>query len=188
MSGREVKPFLVDTSSLIAFCKTNYATLVFQTLQMETSNVCNEEVKRQQSSCGDFFQERACDKYLRLLRENRNPDVRFVGQYKSGVENQGERSLETIFRNHPGDVLFVLLFDFDAIERFQRLKEEVGGPALDTRIDLPNYAFERLRRDEILTDEEYCKATYQMGVEEGWIKRHALELDSISEIDCPQFP
>ncbi|MFC7081904.1 hypothetical protein [Halorussus caseinilyticus] len=150
--------------------------------------MCNEEVKRQKSSCDDFFQKRACEKYLQLLRENRNPDVRFVEPYESGVENQGERSLETIFRNHPEDVKFVLLFDFDAIERFQRLKEDVGGAALDTRIDLPNYAFERLRRDEILTDEEYCKATYQMGVEEGWMKRHALKLDSVSRIDCPQFP
>ncbi len=188
MSCREVKPLLVDTSSLVAYCKTNYASVVFQTLQMETSNVCNEEVKRQKSSCDDFFQKRACEKYLQLLRENRNPDVRFVEPYESGVENQGERSLETIFRNHPEDVKFVLLFDFDAIERFQRLKEDVGGAALDTRIDLPNYAFERLRRDEILTDEEYCKATYQMGVEEGWMKRHALKLDSVSRIDCPQFP
>lgn len=188
MSGRAVKPFLVDTSSLIAFCKTDYAALVFETLAMETSNVCNEEVKRQQSSCNDFFQKRACEEYLRLLRANRNPDVRFVEKYEPGVEDQGERSLEAIFRSRPDDVKFVLLFDFDAIEAFESLKRELGGEALDTRISLPNYAFERLRRDGKMSDEEYCGATYQMGVEEGWMARHALELDAVSEVDCPQFP
>lgn len=188
MRSSAVKPFLVDTSSLIAYCKTDYATLIFETLEMETSNVCNEEVKRQRSSCNDFFQKRACEEYLRLLRNNRNPDVRFIEKYKSGVEDQGERSLEAIFRSHPEDVKFILLFDFDAIENFESLKQEIGGDALNTRIDLPNYAFERLRRDGKMSDTEYCKATYQMGVEEGWITRHALELDSVSKIDCPQFP
>lgn len=188
MGDSSVPPFLVDTSSLIAFCKTEYATLVFETLAMETSNVCNEEVKRQKGSCDDFFQRRACEEYLRLLRKNRNPDVRYVAEYKSGVEDQGERSLRTIFRDHPEDVKFILLFDFDAIEKFEALKREIGGVALNTRVDLPNYAFERLRRGGKMSDTEYCKATYQMGVEEGWMARHALELDSVSDIDCPQFP
>lgn len=183
-----VKPLLVDTTSLIAYCKTCYDEFLFRTLQMETSNVCNEEIKRQRSTGNDFVQKQACKRYLELLRENKNPDVHWVEGYRSSVENQGEQSLETIFREHPDDVKFILLFDFDAIERFEKLKEELGGHALDTRIDLPNYAFERLRRDGKMSDEEYCQATYQMGVEEGWMKRHALKFDSVSTVDCPEFP
>lgn len=189
MSGNDVNPFLIDTSSLIAYCKTNYAYDVFQTLQMETSYVCNEEVKRQKSSTNDFFHKRACEKYLRLLRDNRNPDIHKKREdYKPGVENQGEQTLEVLFRDNPDDVKYILLFDFDAIENFEHVKEEIGGPALNTRIDLPNYAFERLRRDDVMTDNEYCKATYQMGVEEDWMEQHALKLDHVSDIDCPRFP
>lgn len=155
---------------------------------METSNVCNEEIKRQKSSSNDLIHRSACQEYLRLLRENRNPDVYRVEDYKSGVDNQGEDTLETIFKKYPEDVKYILLFDFDAIENFEDLKHDIGGAALNTRIDLPNYAFERLRKDGIITDETYCKATYQMGVEEGWLDRHALNLDSVSDIDCPRFP
>lgn len=188
MDSSGVSPFLVDTSSLIAYCKTSYDAFLFETVQMETSNVCNEEVKRQKSSCDDFYQKRACERYLQLLRQNRNPDVNWVEEYKSCVENQVERSLEEIFRDHPDEVKFILLFDFDAIERFEDLKKEIGGHALDTRIDLPNYVFERLRRGGKMSNDEYCQATYQMGVEEGWMKRHALEFDSVSPVDCPEFP
>lgn len=188
MATGRVKPVLVDTSSLVAFCKTDYATQVFTSLQMATTNVCNEEVKRQKSTVDDFYHERACELYLELLRDNRNPDVLHVEDYRPGVEDQGEKTLEDVFTSHPDDFKFVLLFDFDAIERFEDLKVELGGAALDTRVDLPNYAFERLRRDGLMTNDEYCTATYQMGVAEGWLKRHALRLDSVSPVDCPEFP
>lgn len=188
MSSSGVQPFLVDTTSLLAYCKTNYDSFLFETLRMGTSNVCNSEIKRQKDATDDFYKKRACERYLDLLRKERNPDVHWVEEYKPNVEDQGEQTLETLFKNNPDEVKFILLFDFDAIERFEELKRELGGHALNTRIDLPNYAFERLRRDGKMSDEEYCKATYQMGVEEGWMKRHALKFDSVSPVNCPQFP
>lgn len=188
MGNGALKPILVDTSALVAICKTCYDRQVYDTLQMSTTNVCNEEIKRQKDKRNSYCHRQACERYLELLRENSNPDVCYVEDYKPHVENQGEQTLEEIFREYHEDVKYILLFDFDAIERFDELKREISGEALNTRIDLPNYAFERLRRDGFMTDSEYCKATYQMGVEEGWMKKHALKFDSVSDVDCPQFP
>lgn len=179
---------LVDTSSLIAYCKTSYDEMVFRQLKMSTTNVCNEEVARQKGATEYHEQQRACNRYLELLREEKNPDVEYVEPYKPYVENQGEESLEAVFRQYPREVKYVLLFDFDAIERFESLKSALGGRATDTRISLPNLAFEILRRNEEMSDDEYCNATYQMGIEEGWMDRHALKFDSVSTVNCPQFP
>lgn len=155
---------------------------------MGTTNVCNEEIGRQEGMSSDPGHRRACSRHFELLRENRNPDVRYVEEYEPYVENQGERTIEAVFREYPDAVKIILLFDFDSIERFENLKRDIGGGALETRIDLPNYGFERLRRDGVMTKEEYCEATYQMGQAEGWMKRHALQFDAVSPVNCPQFP
>lgn len=181
-------PILVDTSGLISICKTNYDEKLYTTLQMETTNICNEEIRRQKSSSDSICHQQACRRYLELLRQENNPDIRSVGTYKSHVEDQGEKSLERVFSEYPDAVKYILLFDFDAIEKFNDLRHDIGGEAINTKISLPNYGFELLRQRDHMDDEEYCKATYQMGVEENWMKRHALKLDNVSPIDCPQFP
>ena len=181
-------PILVDTTSLLAYCKTNYAESLFQTLTMTTTNVCNEEAKRQKGNSDRYEHNQACERYLELLTQEKNPDVYYVEAYKSYVEDQGEQTLESVFRSHPSTVKFILLFDFDAIESFNELKSEIGGDALNTKIALPNYAFEILRNAGDMTTEEYCKATYQMGVAENWMEKHALKFNSVSEVNCPQFP
>lgn len=181
-------PILVDTSSLVAYCKTSYDERLFRELSMSTTNVCNKEVKRQKDQQDSYPGRQACERYLDLLRTHRTPDVTFVEPYRPSVEDQGERSIETVLEAHPDSIDYILLFDFEAIERLEELKAEIGGAALNTKVSLPNFAFELLRRNDRMTDEEYCEATYQMGVEEGWMKRHALRFDEVSSIDCPQFP
>lgn len=181
-------PVLVDTSSLLAYCKTNYDMFLFQNLAMTTTNVCNEEVKRQKGVSDKYEHRQACKRYLSLLAQEKNPDVYYVEEYKPYVNDQGEQSLEKLFRSYPSAVDFVLLFDFDAIETFEELKSEIGGDALNTKISLPNYAFEQLRKAGKMSTETYCKATYQMGVAEDWMKEHALRFDSVSTVNCPQFP
>ncbi|HET7325517.1 MAG TPA: hypothetical protein VFJ06_14410 [Halococcus sp.] len=183
-----MKPVLVDTSSLLAYCKTNYDEFLFKRLQMTTTNVCNDEVNRQKSASDDFYKKRSCERYLDLCRDNKNPDIEYVERYKPNVENQGEQTLEYIFEEYPDEVKYILLFDFEAIEKFENLKYEIGGDAVDTRISLPNYAFELLRKNGEMSDDEYCKATYQMGVEEGWMARHAQKLASVSPVECDRFP
>ena len=182
-----VNPVIVDTSSLIAFCKTSFDELVFSTVSM-TTNICNEEVKRQKGVTDSLEHRSACERYLELLRQNSNPDIVNRGEYKHHVENQGEKSLIELFENHPRTIDYVLLFDFDAIERFQQAKIDIGAAATNTKISLPNYAFELLRQRGDLTDDEYCRATYQMGIAEGWMKRHALKIDAVSSVNCPEFP
>lgn len=188
MTGGARSPILVDTTALVAICKTDYDALLYRTLAMETTQVCNEEIKRQKGVSDDVCHREACRRHLELLRDEQNPDVRYVEGYEPHVENQGERTIEAVFRTNPDAVKIILTFDFDAIERLEESKQELGGAALDTRIDLPNYGFELLRRDGTLTTREYCEATYQMGLEEGWMKEHALRFDSVSPVDCPQFP
>lgn len=181
-------PVLVDTSSLIAYCKTTYDEMVFQQLRMSTTNVCNEEVTRQKGASTYHEHQQACNRYLELLRAEKNPDIEYIESYEPYVENQGEETLETVFRRYPQEVKYILLFDFEAIERFESVKSTIGGQAIDTKISLPNLAFEILRRNGKMSDDEYCKATYQMGIEEGWMNRHALKFDSVSAVNCPQFP
>lgn len=81
---------------------------------------------------------------------------------------------------------YILLFDFDAIEKIEQAKRRIG--ASHTIVSLPNYAFEILRKEDHMTDEEYCKATYQMATEEGWFKDHAAHIDAISPVNCPELP
>jgi hypothetical protein len=181
-------PILVDTSSLIAFCKTSYDEFLFGNLAMTTSNICNEEVKRQKGPSDELEHRTACQRYIDLLSQEKNPDIHYTGDYKPYVEDQGEKSLEDIFRHHPDAVDYILLFDFDAIESFEELKSDLGGSAVNTKISLPNHAFELLRQGHKITDDEYCKATYQIGCGEGWMKKHAQKFDAVSPIDCPQFP
>lgn len=187
MVGRP-DPVLVDTTSLVAFCKTDYDEFLFRRLAMSTTNVCNEEVKRQEGVSDRYEHRMACDRYLQLAAQENNPDTIYVEAYEPYVEDQGERSLETVFRAHPDAVEYVLLFDFDAIESFERLRHELGSAARNTRTSLPNHAFELLRREDVVTTEEYCQATYQLGVAEGWLKRHAQRFDSVSPVDCEEFP
>ncbi|MCH7659265.1 MAG: hypothetical protein IH933_01325 [Euryarchaeota archaeon] len=186
MTSGGVAPILVDTSALLAYCKTNYAELVFETLQMATTNVCNKEIGQQRRYTTDLIHEGACNKYYQLLRENRNPDQIFVESYKPHVEDQGESTLIEVFEDHPYDIDYILLFDFDAIERLEQVRKQID--ATNTKISLPNYAFEILRRNSKMTDQDYCKATYQMAAEEGWLKDHALRIDSVSSVTCSQFP
>ncbi|MDL0134580.1 hypothetical protein [Halobacterium salinarum] len=188
MAVQSPPPILVDTSALIAICKTNYDERIYSTLQMATTNVCNDEVKRQKDQRDDLVHKNACRRYLELLREEKNPDVIPIEEYKPYVDDQGEKTLEQVFRSFPSDIKFILLFDFDAIEKFESVKQELGGDALNTRISLPNYAFELLRTRGPMDKSEYCKATYQMGVEEDWLDEHALKLDEVSPVDCPKFP
>ena len=183
-----VNPVIVDTSSLIAFCKTSFDEVVFSTISMTTTNVCNEEVKRQKGMTDALEHRSACERYLELLRQNKNPDIVHWGDYKHHVENQGEKSLIELLEAYPTMIDYILLFDFDAIERFQQAKVDIGADAANTKISLPNYAFELLRQRGDITQDEYCKATYQMGTAEGWMKRHALKLDDVSSVNCPEFP
>jgi hypothetical protein len=160
-------PVLVDTTSLISFCKTSFDEFLFSNLAMTTTNICNEEVKRQKGMSDELEHRTACERYVELLSQEKNPEIHYVEEYKPYVENQGEQSIETVFRQYPGVVDYILLFDFDAIESFEELKSELGGSAVNTKISLPNYAFELLRQGGKMVDSEYCKATYQMGVERG---------------------
>lgn len=130
MTRRTPSPILLDTSALIAICKTDYDARLFETLEMETTNVCNEEIRRQKGTTPNPHHRRACERYLELVREKRNPDVRYVGEYEPYVENQGERTIEAVFRAHPGAVTIILLFDFDAIERFDELKHGLEDGAV----------------------------------------------------------
>lgn len=187
MVGRP-KPVLVDTSSLLAYCKTSYDEFLFQNLAMTTTNVCNEEAKRQKGVSDKLEHRQACERYLTLLRQEKNPDICHVESYKPHVSDQGEQSLERLFRSYPSVIDYILLFDFDAIESFEALKSDIGGDAANTRISLPNHAFELLRTNGRMTEDEYCKATYQMGIAEEWMQKHALEFDAVSSIDCPEFP
>lgn len=154
---------------------------------MTTTNICEEEIKR--SNGGEYeTQEQPCNRYMKLLRENNNPHTKNAGKYKPYVDDQGEESLEWLFENNASIVKYVLLFDTDAIQSFEDLKHDLGGDALNTRISLPNFAFEQLRQNGHLTDDEYCKATYQMAVEEGWMAYHAKEFAKISPVECDRFP
>lgn len=185
MSGGGAPPILVDTSSLIAYCKTSYADLVFEELPMATTNVCNEEISRQRDASLDLIHQGACEQYYGLLRKNKNPSTIYIEPYKEYVEDQGEASLITAFKNNQEDIKYILLFDFPAIEQLESVKKQIG--ANNTKISLPNHAFELLRRNGVMTDEEYCKATAQMAAEEGWLKDHAARIGAVSPIDCPEL-
>lgn len=177
----------MDTSALLAFCKTNYDKQVFENLKMTTTNICEEEIRR--GSGGEYeTQEQPRNRYMELLRENNNPDSEIAGEYKPYVDDQGENSLEWLFEQNTDIVKHILLFDFDAIQSFDNLKHDLGGDALNTQISLPNFAFELLRREGVLTDDEYCKATYQMAIKEGWLIQHAKKFAKVSPVECDRFP
>lgn len=182
-----VHPAVIDADALIGLCKSGYAKVVFERFAMSTTNVCNEEVKRGRDDPEKpDVHRRACERYVELLRENRNPHVQPVEPWKPHVSDQGEATLRTILENHGGAVRYVIVFDEAAIEAFEQLRVETGN--LQFKIRYPNFPLEYLRRCGILTDDEYCDGTYRMAQKERWTTAKLLsKLTSMSDVDCPQL-
>lgn len=185
-SGRGVQPVIADTNALVAVCKTGLDELVYRNVRMCTTNVCNEEIKRQRGMPDTSrVHENACERYLELMAQNRNPDSLWVEKYEPYVEDQGEDTIIDVVEAHHEQIKVVITFDFDAAERFDDLCER-NGYAVDVRY--PNFLFEKLREQRVISDDEYCEATYAMARAEGWTTKELLaELASTSGVDCPQL-
>lgn len=182
-----VYPALIDADALIALCKSGVADVVFERFAMSSTNICNEEVKRGRNDSKKSRMHRtACQRYVELLRENRNPHVLPVESWKPHVSDQGEATIRTVLENHGHEVNYVITFDADAIEQFEELRADTDG--LDFEIRYPNFPLEYLRRRSVLSDDEYCNGTYRMAQEEDWTTATLLaKLASMSDVDCPQF-
>jgi hypothetical protein len=170
MSG--LPKILVDTSTLEAMCKTTYAEVVFEHLPLWATDVCLEEIRRNQSSTSDYRRKRALKKVLKLRAEHGAPErVMSDVQYRPYVTDQGEESILSVLETDAlSGIQYVLLFDFDATET---LSQTVAGEGIE--VNTPGRAFELAWSGGFLSEPDYHTALREMADAEGWAGEALVE-------------
>lgn len=184
-------PVIVDTDALIAVANTSLWPTIVETLSLTTTNVCLQELKRQQREHSEYappgtrrqWMHTGSTNALQPFEDDTNDAFSVVTCVpRPHGEDAGEESLRREIAQHPGTYRFAILMDHRGREQIRRAfaDQDATGQAV-----APPFLLYLLLDDGACNREEFCEACGELLRGEGWTGYKAVRAawDAIP-VDC----
>jgi hypothetical protein len=180
-------PIIADTSALLAVAGTEYADLVFSELGITTTEICLNEIKRNENRASPSTRN-AATAILKYHSDSAfpSPTVVPVPDAASNPDpGAGEDSIEAVINEYPNCFSKFLMVDVPAMAQLINS----GFPETNkVQILPPNDVFLLLYELNELTKQEFCEVCAEMLGNEGWDTDELLTfIWKYSPVDCNPY-
>jgi len=194
MAGKNRHPVIVDTDGLIATANTQLWPQIVSTLNLTTTNVCIQELKRHIRERSKYArsgsrEQRLYEGSIAALEpfENDSNNAFTVATCvpRPHGEDAGEESIRKEVAQYPDTYRYAILMDREGRIAINRAFEEAGagGKAI-----APPFLLYLLLGADACTKREFCYACGQLLETEGWTGYQAVQAAwEAIPIDCSEF-
>lgn len=194
MADDERHPVLVDTDALIAVANTALWPTILDSLNLTTTNVCIQELKRHVRDRSEYAPAGTRDhgmyngsrKALEPFEDDANDSFTVVTSVpRQHGEDVGENSLKQEVIQHPDDHSFAILMDRHGRTAINRAFEDsgTGGKAV-----APPFLLFLLLDAGACSEEEFCRACGELLRGEGWTGYQAIQAAwEAIPVDCSEY-
>jgi hypothetical protein len=188
-------PVIVDTDALIAIANTSLWSRITENLNLTTTNVCSQELKRHVREKSGYAPEGTRERWvhdgskiaLEPFDDDKNESFTVVTCVpRPHGEDAGETSVKTEIEQDTELYRFAILMDKHgrwSINRVFDEAEETTGKAV-----APTFLLYLLLDEEECTVEEFCQACGEMLRGEGWTGYQAIQAAwEAIPVDCSQY-
>ena len=174
-------PILADTSALVATANTSQWEAVRDTLQLTTTNVCVQELRRHERENHEYAREgsreyqlnRGSRRAIAAIEDPETPWSSITCVPRPHGADAGEESLQREVVQHPDVYEVVAVMDDGARKSIRR--------ALDRReqsvqVVAPTYLFYLLQDSGVIDRERFCTVCGEMLENEGWTGYKAVKI------------
>lgn len=194
MADDERHPVLVDTDALIAVANTRLWPTIVDTLNLTTTNVCIQELKRHVRDRSEYATAGTRDHWmyngsrtaLEPFEDDSNDSFTVVPSVpRPHGADAGEKSLKREVSQHPGAYTYVILMDRNGRIAINRAFDESGATG---KAVAPPFLLYLLLDAGACTEEEFCLACGELLRGEGWTGYQALQAAwEAIPIDCSEY-
>jgi hypothetical protein len=187
-------PVLVDTDALIAVANTALWPEITETLNLTTTNVCIQELKRHVQQTSEYPLDGTREQWIRNGSENAlvpfeddsNTSLTVVSSVpRPHGEDAGEQSLQQEVSQHPGTYTYAVLMDRNGRIAINREFEEMDSAG---KAVAPPFLLYLLFDADRCTKEEFCHACGELLNGEGWTGYQAVQAAwEAIPVDCSEF-
>ncbi len=196
MGGDEKRhPVIVDTDALIAVANTDLWTRIVETLQMTTTNVCQQELSRHVRENAEYASEGTRERRLhdgsktalKPFNDDENDSFTVVTCVpRPHGEDAGEKSLQIEIEQNIDQYHFAILMDKHGRRSINRVFDDTNTTA--GRAVAPPFLLYLLLQEGECTVAEFCKACGKLLQGEGWTGYQAIQAAwEAIPIDCSQY-
>ena len=188
-------PVIVDTDALIAVANTHLWSRLTTTLNLTTTNVCYQELKRHVRENSEYAPEgtreqwiyHGSKKAIEPFANDENESFAVVTCVpRPHGEDAGEKSLRTEIEQNTDLYRFAILMDKHGRRSINRVfddADETTGKAV-----APTFLLYLLLDADKCTVEEFCQACGEMLRGEGWTAYQAIHAAwEAIPVDCSQY-
>jgi len=188
-------PVIVDTDALIAVANTSLWPRVTETLNLSTTNVCYQELKRHTRERSEYAPKGTRERWI--YEGSRNALDPFDDDQNNSFtvvtcvprphgEDAGEKSIQTEIEQHIDAYRFAILMDKHGRRSINRVFDDAEGTT--GKAVAPTFLLYLLLDAGECTVEEFCQACGEMLRGEGWTGYQAIQAawDAIP-VDCSQY-
>lgn len=188
-------PVIVDTDAVIAVANTSLWPRITATLQLTTTNVCQQELQRHVRETSEHAPEGTRERWLhdgssRALESFDDPDNEAFTVVtcvpRPHGEDAGEQSVQIEIEQHTDQYRLAILMDKHGRQSINRVfdeAEEATGRAV-----APTFLLYLLLDEGECTEEEFCRACGELLQGEGWTGYQALQAAwEAIPVDCSEY-
>lgn len=188
-------PVIADTDALIAVANTSLWPRLTETLNLTTTNVCYQELKRHIRENSEYAPEATREWWihqgsknaLEAFDDDQNDSFTVITCVpRPHGEDAGEKSIQTEIEQHIDIYRFAILMDTHGRRLINRVFDDADGTT--GKAVAPTFLLYLLLDSGECTVEEFCHACGEMLRGEGWTGYQAIQAawDAIP-VDCSQY-
>lgn len=175
-------PVIVDTDAVIAVANTSLWPRITEQLQLTTTNVCLQELRRHVRETPEYAPEGTREQWLhegsetgrRPFEDTENDSFTVVPCVpRPHGEDAGEKSIRREIEQHSQQYRFAILMDKHGRRSINRVFDETDGTT--GRAVAPTFLLYLLLDAEACTVEEFCQACGALLRGEGWTGYQAIQ-------------
>jgi len=173
-------PILVDTDTLIAVANSSLWTQITSHVELTTTNVCKQELKRHVENTRETAPEGSRPHRLHYgsrtaldaLEDDETPLTQVTSVPRPHGADAGEESLRQEVVQNPEAIDYVILMDAAGRRSIRRAVDDQDG---NIRIVTPPFLFYILYDNELISRREFCEACGELLEREGWTGYNAVK-------------
>jgi hypothetical protein len=188
-------PVIVDTGALIAVANTSLWSNITKHLNLTTTNVCVQELKRHVRENSEYAPEgtrewwlhHGSQQALEPFEDDENTSFTTVHCVpRPHGEDAGEASIKTEIEQYTGLYKFAILMDKHGRRSINRVFDQADGTT--GKAVAPTFLLYLLLDAEECTVEEFCQACGDLLRGEGWTGYQAIQAAwEAIPVDCSQY-
>jgi len=187
-------PVIVDTDALIAVANTQLWQTIVDSLNLTTTNVCIQELKRHVRDRSEYAAGGTRDHWvytgseaaLTPFEDDSNDSFTVVPSVpRPHGEDAGEKSLKQEVAQYPSEYTYAISMDRNGRIAINRAFEETGAAG---KAVAPPFLLYLLLDAGACTKEEFCRACGELLRGEGWTGYQAVQAAwEAIPVDCSEY-